>query len=126
MLRRFALFLAILAMIGVIAGLILVKVPYRNINENRLYLAGQYHIQDIPAGTHVVGYVNGENFSVYILNGENLRLFREGKPFRASYKWEKVNHIEFNFNASERLYIVIRNEKNKVQTIKLVLKARRL
>lgn len=123
MLRRLALFLSILLVVGIMGGLLAEKIPYRNTYENRLYLSGQYHVESVPAGTHVTGYVRGDKFSVYVLDSENLKRFKNGEEFKAIYSWRNTNYVKLDFNASRKLYVVIKNEESGTQFIKLRLKA---
>ncbi|QDA31810.1 hypothetical protein FH039_09670 [Thermococcus indicus] len=115
-----------LVLIGIAGPLIMDALGYQYINENRLYLKGQYEIQSLPKNTHVVGHAEGKNFSLYVLDKENLERFKSGLDFEAVYSWRHVANVSFDFRTyDERLYLVIKNELNETQLIKLKLRAGR-
>ena len=112
--------------LGIAGPLIMDALGYQYINENRLYMGGQYEVQTLPRNAHITGHAEGKNFSLYVLDRGNLEKFKLGEDFEPVYSWEHVNNVRFDFTTyDERLYIVIKNELNGSQWIKLKLKAGR-
>ncbi len=126
---KIGVLLGILILGGVILGVNGEKIinifGFQYLNERELYTAGHFKVELLPANARVIGYIEGELFSVYVLDKANLENFKKGKDFNPIYSWENVSYVELDFHTTENLYIVVRNELAKKQWIHIKLNARR-
>ncbi|AEH23898.1 hypothetical protein [Pyrococcus yayanosii] len=121
--------LAVLTLMCVIVGVngekIINAIGFQYLDERELYNAGEFKVDILPANVHVDGYVEGRLFSVYVLDKHNLEHFKKGESFTAVYSWENINYVKLNFNTTENLYIVVKNELNEREWIHFKVKASR-
>jgi len=92
--------------------------------ENELYHPKEIKHYEIITNATVNGYVKGKLLSVYILDEENFKRFKNKQDFNAIYKWENVSYIKLNFTTSNNVYLVVKNELNEYQwiTVKFIAK----
>lgn len=103
------------------------KIPYVYNNENVLYKPNEIRYYLIPAESHVSGYIKSEGkFSAYILTKEELKKLKDGETFKTIKSWKNVNFVKLNITVpNEIYYLVVKNEENKRQWIKVKFKAKR-
>lgn len=103
------------------------KIPCTYNNENVLYKPGEIRCYFIPAGSYVSGHIKSKGkFSAYILTEEELKKFKNGEVFESIASWKNINFVELNMTIpNESCYLVVKNEENKSQWIKVRVKTRK-